>query len=208
MDGTCRISLVRHGRVHNPDQVLYGRLPRFRLSRQGRADAREAAAFLADAGLAACYTSPMLRARQTAREILRFHPELKLSVSALITEVLTPFQGRPEADLALFSHDVYCHGDASHEQPVDILSRADRFIRRTRKRFRGDHVAAVSHGDVILFLLLRALGYDPSPQNKLNLAALRRVPEYPATGSVTTLSFFTDNPREIPAVTYVNPNAA
>lgn len=40
------VHLMRHGEVHNPDGVLYGRLPGYRLSERGRAMARLVAAHL------------------------------------------------------------------------------------------------------------------------------------------------------------------
>lgn len=41
------VHLMRHGEVHNPDGVLYGRLPGYRLSARGRAMARMVATHLA-----------------------------------------------------------------------------------------------------------------------------------------------------------------
>ncbi|MEI6591437.1 MAG: phosphoglycerate mutase family protein, partial [Actinomycetes bacterium] len=38
-----RIHLIRHGEVHNPDGILYGRLPNFGLSVRGQIMARMAA---------------------------------------------------------------------------------------------------------------------------------------------------------------------
>ena len=35
------VHLLRHGEVHNPDAVLYGRLPGFRLSDDGQQMARD-----------------------------------------------------------------------------------------------------------------------------------------------------------------------
>ncbi len=64
------IHLVRHGEVHNPTKVLYGRLPGFRLSAAGEQQARVAAAYLTDAAAArdigAVVASPLERAQQTA----------------------------------------------------------------------------------------------------------------------------------------------
>jgi len=40
------VHLMRHGEVHNPEGVLYGRLPGYRLSERGRAMARMVAAHL------------------------------------------------------------------------------------------------------------------------------------------------------------------
>ena len=66
MNTTC-IHLIRHGEVHNPEQILYGRLPRFRLSARGRAQARSAGDHLREHDLRAVFSSPLLRTRQTAK---------------------------------------------------------------------------------------------------------------------------------------------
>lgn len=60
------VHLLRHGEVHNPEQVLYGRLPGYRLSAAGVAMAQAAAAFLAGRDITGLYSSPLDRARQTA----------------------------------------------------------------------------------------------------------------------------------------------
>ena len=60
------IFFVRHGHVYNPQKILYGRLPGFRLSDLGREQAQAAAVALRDIPLAAAFSSPQLRTRQTA----------------------------------------------------------------------------------------------------------------------------------------------
>ena len=60
------VHLVRHGEVHNPDGILYGRLPGFGLSETGRTQARRVAEHLAPADVAALFVSPMQRAQETA----------------------------------------------------------------------------------------------------------------------------------------------
>ncbi len=68
-----KIHLVRHGEVHNPTGVLYGRLPGFRLSDAGEQQAKVTCQFLADRGagrdVAAVIASPLERAQQTAAPI-------------------------------------------------------------------------------------------------------------------------------------------
>jgi broad specificity phosphatase PhoE len=66
------VHLVRHGEVHNPEGVLYGRLPGFRLSEAGQEQARRTCRYLAEQGtrdVAAVVSSPLERARQTAAPI-------------------------------------------------------------------------------------------------------------------------------------------
>ncbi len=62
-----QIHLVRHGEVYNPDGVLYGRLPGFRLSELGAQMAQAAADELADHPVAAVFASPLLRAQESAK---------------------------------------------------------------------------------------------------------------------------------------------
>ena len=61
------VHLMRHGEVHNPDGILYGRLPGFRLSELGRAMATEVAQHLAAHDIVHVVSSPLERALETAR---------------------------------------------------------------------------------------------------------------------------------------------
>jgi broad specificity phosphatase PhoE len=63
------VHLVRHGEVHNPDHVLYGRLPGFRLSDLGEQMAVQAAKSLAGRDITVVRSSPLERARQTAQPV-------------------------------------------------------------------------------------------------------------------------------------------
>jgi len=65
------VHLVRHGHVHNPEGVLYGRLPEYRLSAAGERMAAATARSLAESGrdIARVISSPLLRAQQTAGAI-------------------------------------------------------------------------------------------------------------------------------------------
>jgi broad specificity phosphatase PhoE len=63
------VHLVRHGEVHNPDKVLYGQLPGFRLSDVGQQMALAVAGALADRDVIHLVSSPLERAQQTAEPI-------------------------------------------------------------------------------------------------------------------------------------------
>lgn len=64
-----RLHLVRHGEVHNPERVLYGRLPGYRLSDAGRAMAQAAADHIAglERPVTALRSSPLERTQESAR---------------------------------------------------------------------------------------------------------------------------------------------
>ena len=64
---------MRHGEVHNPDKILYGRLPDYHLSDKGRAQAQRVADWLADHDIVYVVASPLERAQETAAPIAATH---------------------------------------------------------------------------------------------------------------------------------------
>jgi broad specificity phosphatase PhoE len=189
MSKPTQIHLVRHGHVHNPRQIVYGRLARFRLSAKGINQARTTARFFISKPIQALFSSPLLRARQTANELRHATQQSKIRRSQLINEIYSPFQGRPSAEADALGGDVYSGAAPEFEQPVDIVERTLRFFKRVKKQYPGQHVVAVTHGDVIVFALLwashRAL--DPRYKGRLHDVGMRR--GYPDHGSVTTFRF-------------------
>jgi len=69
MAETTVVHLLRHGEVHNPDGVLYGRLPGYHLSANGRLMAAAAADFFDGRPVAAIFASPLERAQETAAPV-------------------------------------------------------------------------------------------------------------------------------------------
>jgi broad specificity phosphatase PhoE len=63
------VHLLRHGEVYNPQHVLYGRLPNFHLSENGRLMADAAADFFAERDVVALFASPLDRAQETAQPL-------------------------------------------------------------------------------------------------------------------------------------------
>src|ERR1700729_4018635 len=63
------VHLVRHGEVENPHGVLYGRIPGYHLSADGRVMAKAAANFLAGRDVTVLRSSPLERAQETAEPI-------------------------------------------------------------------------------------------------------------------------------------------
>lgn len=64
------VHLVRHGEVHNPDRILYGRLPGWHLSVRGRQMAAAVAADLADHDITYVAASPLQRAQETVEPVI------------------------------------------------------------------------------------------------------------------------------------------
>jgi broad specificity phosphatase PhoE len=63
------VHVLRHGEVYNPEKVLYGRLPGYRLSELGVQMAKAAAQAVAEKDITYVVASPLERAQQTAAPI-------------------------------------------------------------------------------------------------------------------------------------------
>ncbi|MBK8468558.1 MAG: histidine phosphatase family protein [Candidatus Phosphoribacter sp.] len=87
------VHLMRHGEVHNPQGVLYGRLPGFQLSPLGRAMAQAAADHLATHDLVHVVASPLERAIETAQPIADVHG-LGIHVDGRAIEAGNFFEGK------------------------------------------------------------------------------------------------------------------
>lgn len=141
------------------------------------------AAYLQDRPLDAIYASPMLRARQTAAYIVQHHPDQRVRVSSLITETHTPHEGQPLKVLEANGWRMFEGIPEEYEQPADILNRAQRFIQRMRKAYPNGEVAAVSHGELLLWMHLWTRGLDFTPETQFEIQP------FPEPASVTTLTF-------------------
>ncbi|MGY1691300.1 histidine phosphatase family protein [Geodermatophilus sp. SYSU D01105] len=94
---TTVVHLLRHGEVYNPDRVLYGRLPGYRLSDTGEAMALAAAEwFETGAGshppVTHLVSSPLERAQQTAAPIAKVL-DLPVTIDERLVEAGNAFEG-------------------------------------------------------------------------------------------------------------------
>lgn len=200
------IHLLRHGEVYNPDEILYGRMPNFGLSDNGRNQAEAARDVLADKKLAAFFASPQQRAQETAAIISAPHTGLTVQMDNRLNEVKTSYQGQPLAELEKIGFDLYTDAPPEDEQPEDILSRTLDFINVVRGKYKGQEIAAITHGDVLVFMFLHVKGVELKVQAKGNLQSVHGLPDpYPQTCSINSFTYKTDNPDEIPAFRYLRP---
>ena len=87
------LHLVRHGEVHNPDRVLYGRIPGFHLSELGARMATMAADSLAGHNVTALYASPLERAQESAAPWSK-NFGLEIQTEERIIEPTNKFEGQ------------------------------------------------------------------------------------------------------------------
>ncbi len=198
------IIFSRHTDVHNPNDVLYGRLPRFRLSDLGRVQADRTAHVLAEGPIDIFYSSPQLRARQTALILAALHPNAPVRVSKLLAEVFTSWQGKPHSELESIRFDFYAHPLKPEDERIEqIWGRISRFVRGVRSRHGGQTVVAVSHGDLCILVRSGFLGLP------IEIGSMRLPQSYPGKGSLTRLTFNSELKETYPiSVEYYDPNGA
>lgn len=155
-----RIYFIRHGAVENPRNIFYGRLSRFPLSETGEKQIEKAAKLFQQKNIAAIYTSPLLRAVQTAR-ILQTQLNMRSFHNARdLLEVRTSLQGKSYSYLRLHNYNVF----SSKTNPIiaesipDILKRMQRFVIKINKAYPDQAIIAVSHGDPIMILRFYTYG--------------------------------------------------
>lgn len=151
--------------MHNPRDILYGRLPRFRLSDEGRRQAEYTASFLATRPVTAIYSSPLLRARQTAGIFASRFPDLEVHTSRLLLETRTTYEGSPNSILKPGFSFYEPQHDPGDETMEDIFRRMLRFLERAARRHAGEVIVAVSHADPITIMRVGLRGLPLTAQN-------------------------------------------
>jgi broad specificity phosphatase PhoE len=164
------LHLVRHGETTLAGSgVIAGRLD-VPLSARGEAQARAAAALLANQPLAAVVASPLARARATAAPIAAAHglaveldPDLREldfgAAEGLTFEELELRAPETAAAWVARPHEVVFPGG---EGLRDVAARALRAVRAVLRRHGGREVAIISHAGPIRALLGLARGLEPT----------------------------------------------
>lgn len=175
------VHVMRHGEVHNPDGVLYGRLPDYHLSERGRAQAEAVAEWLAARDIVHIVASPLDRAQETAAPIAAHHG-LQVHTDAELIESHNVFEGErvSPGDGALRDPRNWWHlrnprrptwGEPYHE----IAERMTGALHRARAAAQGHEAVCVSH-QLPVETLRRSMNSQPLhhfPTRRLcNLASL------------------------------------
>jgi len=201
-DDTTTVHLMRHGEVHNPGKILYGRLPGFRLSADGEAMAEKAAAWFAGRDVTLLVSSPLERAQQTAQPLAEAF-DLPVTTDDRLIEAGNAFEGLRvgvgDGVLRAPRHWWKLRNPfrPSWGEPyVEIAARMLRAVEAARDTARGHEAVLVSHQLPIWTLRLHVEGrryaHDPR-RRQCGLA------------SVTSLTYTGDR---ITSVTYAEPAGA
>jgi broad specificity phosphatase PhoE len=178
------VHLLRHGEVHNPTKVLYGRLPGFRLSALGEQMAEAAAKALVGRDVTLVVSSPLERARQTAEPVAAQFG-LPVDTDERLIESDNFFEGKRVGvgDGALRNprnwHVLRNPFRPSWGEPyVEIAARMHAALLDVRRRAEGHEAVCVSHQLPIWvlrrYLEGRRLWHDPR-RRECALASLTSV---------------------------------
>jgi len=145
------VHLMRHGEVHNPTGVLYGRRPGYHLSDLGRQMAKRVADRIGDRDITQLRVSPLERAQQTA-EPLAERLGLEIVSDDRVIESTNKFEGKtfgvgdgalrkPSSWLLLWNPLKPSWG----EPYKDIVARMMAAVYDVRDAARGHEAVIVSH---------------------------------------------------------------
>jgi probable phosphomutase (TIGR03848 family) len=186
------VLLVRHGRTPTTGVVLPGRAPGLSLAPSGRADAEAAAARIARLGrVAAVYSSPLERARETAIPIARdqglsvlTEPDLSdLNIGGWTGLRIDDARRRPE--WVAIQHYPSGFRFPGGESFAEMQARMMAVLTRLAARHRGEKIVAVSHADPIKAAVAQAQGQG--------LEQFQRI--WVAPGSISVLGFDSEQAR-------------
>ncbi len=181
MSETTVVHVLRHGEVHNPAGVLYGRLPDYHLSDLGRAMADRIAERMRGEDVTHVVASPLERAQETARPSADALG-LEVAVDERLIEAGNVFEGMTfgvgDGSLRRPAHWVHLRNPLrpSWGEPyVEIAERMLAAIAAARDAARGHQALAVSHQLPIWtarsFATGRRLWHDPR-KRQCSLASL------------------------------------
>ncbi|MFV0430273.1 MAG: histidine phosphatase family protein [Arachnia sp.] len=124
------VHLMRHGQVHNPDGVLYGRLAGYGLSELGHRMAERMSTYWAEAPLTHLRCSPLQRAQETLAPTAARFPGLEIVTDDRVIEADNVFEGRvfgssngPLRDPAMLRHVLNPLRPSWGEPYVEIAAR-------------------------------------------------------------------------------------
>ena len=171
MSETTTVHVLRHGEVHNPGGVLYGRLPGFHLSELGHAMARRVADHLRGEDVVHLVSSPLERARETAAPSAEAFG-LPVETDDRLIEAGNVFEGNTfgvgDGSLRRPAHWVHLRNPMrpSWGEPyVEIAQRMLAAVTAARDAARGHEALCVSHQLPIWtarsFATGRRLWHDP-----------------------------------------------
>jgi broad specificity phosphatase PhoE len=191
------IHFVRHGEVHNPEKILYGLQPGWRLSDRGKEMAAVIGQWSTKLDLGAIHASPLQRAQETVAPIIAKH-KLSLTTDKNLIEASNIFEGKKfELGSGVLRHPaswryLYNPWKPSWGEPYDqLISRMLKGLFAARDAAGGKDAICVSHQLPIWILRSavegRRLLHDPR-KRECTLASVTSF-ELDSEGMISSVSY-------------------
>lgn len=163
---TTRIILVRHGESEGNEKGLFRGRTDFPLTERGRTQARELAQALVGKDIRAVYTSPLIRARETAEMIASACSVPLEDRQGFTNMALGAWEGRPKTEIAQESPEEWelwmKNPERLHlpnaETFWQVQSRAFSNLQNLIGLHEGETFAVVSHRTILKPLVAACLG--------------------------------------------------
>lgn len=181
-----KIIFVRHGEVNNPNNIWYGRIPGFYLSKKGKSQISETAHRLAKNKIAVIYASPLLRTKQSAKIIANVL-NLPIKYDSKLLEVNSSWQGKTISYINSHSDNFNIYASSTKnitgETIEELSDRVQQFINSIISVNKDASIVVVTHGDPIM--IVKAL------VNKLpiTISSLRQKDKYIKEGEFFIAEF-------------------
>jgi uncharacterized phosphatase len=151
------LAFVRHGQTNWNARGLFQGSSDIPLNETGRAQAREAETMLAQWSWDAIVSSPLSRARETARIVAE---HLKLPLGPAYDELVERDYGPLEGTPASVGMERWPDRRYPGAEPLDeVVERCLRGLARIDDDFPGQNVVVVCHGTIIKYTLIRLTGH-------------------------------------------------
>ena len=191
------IHFVRHGEVHNPEKILYGLQPGWRLSDRGNEMAAVIGDWSTKLDLGAIHSSPLQRAQETVAPIIAKH-KLSLTTDKNLIEASNIFEGKKfELGSGVLRHPsswryLYNPWKPSWGEPYDqLISRMLKGLFAARDAAGGKDAICISHQLPIWILRSavegRRLLHDPR-KRECTLASVTSF-ELDSEGMISSVSY-------------------
>ena len=202
------VHLLRHGEVHNPEGVLYGRRDGYHLSDLGRQMADKVAAALVDRDITHVRSSPLERAQETATPVAKDHG-LEIVTDERVIESTNVFEGKRfgKDDGALTNPKNWWHLrnplKPSWGEPYDVVvDRMRGAILDARNAAHGHEAVLVSHQLPIWVARMefekRRFIHDP----RSRVCGLASVTSFVITDGAPSAMFYSEPAKHIEVPTY------
>lgn len=151
-----KLIITRHGETEeNKEGIIQGHLPG-KLSADGIQQAKKVAERLKDEKIDFIYSSDLDRTWNTAKEIIKHHPEAKVETTEDLRERnLGEFQGRKRSEFDLSNGALE---PKEGESMLQLYERAAKFLEQILPKHRNDTVLLVGHNGINIALIANIMG--------------------------------------------------